>query len=224
MNDLRTLIDSGVQPSLIAPTPVPEARSQEGPGLVGSEPSLQPAAPQALGAERFQIHGTGVATPVRAPEAELVEVRKQLQEKELQLAAEKVRSAMQTPADFKEIFEKQQHDMEWQLEELRSEVEDYRTRQESSDEDTPAGLRDTIGEQYKQLELLATRVKQLVSTNKDLNDSNRKMYEKLEEAVKKMIPLRRQIEELEKLQDTLQRFIREKYDRTFTIKKLQPGG
>lgn len=152
--------------------------------------------------------------------AEDLDVRRQTLDEGLQGVA----SVKGSYEETKEIFEKQQHDMEWQLEELRSEVEDYRTRQESSDEDTPAGLRDTIGEQYKQLELLATRVKQLVSTNKDLNDSNRKMYEKLEEAVKKMIPLRRQIEELEKLQDTLQRFIREKYDRTFTIKKLQPGG
>lgn len=79
-------------------------------------------------------------------------------------------------------------------------------------------------EQRSQLELLATRVRQLVGTNKDLNESNKKMYSNLEEAVKKVIPLRRQVEELENLQDTLQRFIRQKYDRTFTMRQLQEAG
>jgi len=59
-----------------------------------------------------------------------------------------------------------------------------------------------------------------VSTNKELNESNKKMYENLEAAVKKVIPLHRRIEEQENLQDALQKLIRQKYDRTFTMRQM----
>ena len=65
---------------------------------------------------------------------------------------------------------------------------------------------------------------QLVDTNKDLNESNTKMYENMEAAVKKVIPLRRQIDELENLSEALQRYLRHKHDRTFHLKKLQESG
>jgi chromosome segregation ATPase len=147
--------------------------------------------------------------------AEDLDVRRQTLEEGLQ-GVESVKGSYD---HTKKIFEQQQRKMESQLEQLRSEVDLYRERK-VADEDTPAGLKDTIVTQRSQLELLATRVRQLVSTNKELNESNKKMYENLEAAVKKVIPLHRRIEEQVNLQDALQKLIRQKYDRTFTMRQL----
>ena len=50
--------------------------------------------------------------------------------------------------------------------------------------------------------------KQLQSWNKELQGSNHKMYKDLDTAVKRIIPLRGQIEELENLRDALSSYIR----------------
>lgn len=147
--------------------------------------------------------------------AEDLDVRRQTLEEGLQ----GVDSLKGSYDHTKRIFEQQQRKMESQLEQMRSEVEMYRERK-TADEETPAGLKDTILRQRDQLELLATRVRQLVSTNKELNESNKKMFENLEAAVKKIIPLHRRIEEQENLQDALQKLIRQKYDRTFTMRQM----
>lgn len=152
--------------------------------------------------------------------AEDLDVRRQTLDEGLQ-GVESVKGSYE---DTKRLFEQQQLDMEAQLEQLRTEVDTYREQESNAEEGSLADLRHTMSKQRDQLELLATRVRQLVSTNKDLNDSNKKMYSNLEEAVKKVIPLRRQIEELENLQDTLQKYIRSKFDRTFTMRQLKESG
>lgn len=155
--------------------------------------------------------------------AEDLDVRRQTLDEGLQ-GVESVKGSYE---ETRELFERQQEEMQNQLEQLRAEVETYRDQEtfeedaDEQDEETLVGLRHTIGKQRQQLDLLATRVKQLVTTNKELNEANAKMYEKLEESVKRLIPLRRQIEELEHVQDALQRYVRQKYERTFTLKSLQ---
>jgi chromosome segregation ATPase len=155
--------------------------------------------------------------------AEDLDVRRQTLDEGLQ-GVESVKGSYE---ETRELFEKQQREMGEQLEQLRAEVETYRDQEtfeedaDKEDEETLAGLRHTIGKQRQQLDLLATRVKQLVTTNKELNEANAKMYEKLEKSVNRLIPLRRQIEELEHVQDALQRYVRQKYERTFTLKNLQ---
>jgi len=42
--------------------------------------------------------------------------------------------------------------------------------------------------------------------------------------VKRVIPLRKQIEELDSLNEALQRYIRQTHDRTFTTRKLAEAG
>ena len=54
-----------------------------------------------------------------------------------------------------------------------------------------------VATQRDQLQLLSNRVKVLQSSNKELQGSNDKMYMDLDTAVKRLIPLRSQIEELE---------------------------
>ncbi|MDA0333623.1 MAG: hypothetical protein O2782_00465 [bacterium] len=181
--------------------------------LAAGEIELRPAEElESLGADELMDYARQVA--------EDLDVRRQTLDQGL-LGVESVKGSYE---DTKRIFEEQQLNMETQLEQLRTEVEQYREQEETTRDETPAELRDTVVQQRSQLELLATRVRQLVGTNKELNESNKKMYSNLEEAVKKVIPLRRQIEELESLQDTLQRFIRQKYDRTFTMRQLQEAG
>ena len=46
------------------------------------------------------------------------------------------------------------------------------------------------------------------------------MYKDMETAVRKLIPLRHQIDELQTLRETLTSYIRQKYDPMFTTKKL----
>ena len=82
-------------------------------------------------------------------------------------------------------------------------------------------LRHTIGSQREQLELLGTRIRQLMATNQELTLANKKTYQDLETAVRKVVPLRKQIDELQSLQETLQRYIRTKYERTFSMRKLR---
>ncbi len=181
--------------------------------LAAGEVELRPAEElESLDADELMDYARQVA--------EDLDVRRQTLDQGLQ-GVESVKGSYE---DTKRIFEEQQHNMETQLEQLRTEVDQYREQEEPAKDETPAELRDLVVQQRSQLELLATRVRQLLGTNKELNESNKKMYSNLEEAVKKVIPLRRQIEELESLQDTLQRFIRQKYDRTFTMRQLQEAG
>ena len=156
--------------------------------------------------------------------AEDLDVRRQTLDEGLQ-GVESVKGSFE---ETRKVYEEQQSDMERQLEQLRAEAESYRQQEreqgDEGDEGSINEMRETIGKQRQQLELLATRVRQLVDTNKDLNESNKKMYENMETAVKKVIPLRRQIDELENLSEALQRYMRHKHDRTFTLKKLQESG
>ena len=78
-----------------------------------------------------------------------------------------------------------------------------------------------VATQRDQLQLLSNRVKLLQSSNKELQGSNDKMYKDLDTAVKRLIPLRNQIEELEALRDALDSFIRNNHDRNFSIHNIQ---
>ena len=129
--------------------------------------------------------------------------------------------------ESRRVYEEQQHAMEEQLEQLRTQLDEFEEQQQAQAEEESSdstGLsdeaRDVIAKQREQLGLLSTRIKQLTSTNRELDQNNKKIYEDLETAVRRVIPLRRQIEELETLQEALQRYIRQEHDRTFTMSKL----
>ena len=167
--------------------------------------------------------------------AEDVDVRRQTLDEGLH----GIDSIKQSFEENQRRYEEQQELLERQLEELRCELDASLERQKeleateavAADGAKEKGgthgaaadsveLRDTVATQRQQLEMLATRVVQLQNSNVELNESNKKMYGDLESSVRRLIPLRRQIEELEALQDALQRYIREKHDRSFTMKKL----
>ena len=127
--------------------------------------------------------------------------------------------------------------MEQQLEEMRTELETY-AQKEAEASDTDSGSSDDTGDEPKdadeetenviqaqrdQLQLLAGRIKDMLSSNKSLQHANQNMYTELESAMHKLMPLRRQIEDLQKSREALEQYIREKHDRTFTLKKLQRG-
>ena len=123
------------------------------------------------------------------------------------------------------VYEQQQLELQKQLHELRTSLDD-RDRELQAAQKAGGGeisaedARDTIGKQRQQLELLSTRVKQLMSTNNELQDTNKKTYVDLEQAVRRLMPLRKQIEDLEHLSDAISAYIREKHDRSFTTRKL----
>ena len=75
--------------------------------------------------------------------------------------------------------------------------------------------------QREQLLLLSERIKDLQTSNKELQGSNHKTFKDLDTAIKRLITMRGQIEELENLREALSSYIRNKYDRTFTIRKMQ---
>ena len=127
--------------------------------------------------------------------------------------------------------------MEQQLEEMRTELETY-AQKEAEASDTDSGSSDDTGDESKdadeetenviqaqrdQLQLLAGRIKDMLSSNKSLQHANQNMYTELESAMHKLMPLRRQIEDLQKSREALEQYIREKHDCTFTLKKLQRG-
>ena len=60
-----------------------------------------------------------------------------------------------------------------------------------------------------------------MSSNQELGLTNKKTYEDMESAVRKIVPLRSQITDLQNLHESLERYIRQKYDRTFTVRKLK---
>ena len=95
-----------------------------------------------------------------------------------------------------------------------------------SEQPTPGPVNDTeahetIDKQREQLQLLCTRIRRLMTSNQELELTNKKTYEDMESAVRKIAPLRSQITDLENLQESLQRYIRQKHDRTFTVGKLK---
>jgi chromosome segregation ATPase len=122
--------------------------------------------------------------------------------------------------ESKRVYQDQEKEMQDQLESLRGELESYQVEQERDKAAGGAESHELIVKQREQLDLLSTRIRQLVSSNQGLNESNKKMYENLEQAVKRVIPLRKQIEDLDSLNEALQRYIRQTHDRTFTTKKL----
>ena len=129
--------------------------------------------------------------------------------------------------ESKQAFETQQKKMEQQLEHMRSELESYAQREAEEEEkkkaQTGEETEEIIRAQQEQLQLLAGRIKDMWSSNKSLQHANQNMYTELEAAVHKLMPLRRQIEDLQKSRKALDAYIREKHDRTFTLKKLQVG-
>ena len=124
----------------------------------------------------------------------------------------------------KRVYEEQELALQKQLHALRTSLDDrdreLKLAQQSGTEVTAEDARETIGAQRQQLELLSTRVKQLMSTNRELQDTSKKTYTDLEQAVRRLMPLRKQIEDLEHLRDALSAYIREKYDRSFSTRKL----
>ena len=129
----------------------------------------------------------------------------------------------------KRVYEQQQQQMAEQMEALQKEMDELEKEREvlkaaeskpnASSEET----RDIIAQQRQQLELLSTRIRQLAATKSELEEANKKTYSDLEASVRRLIPLRRQLEELASLREALSHYIREKYDRTFTERKLQGG-
>ena len=103
---------------------------------------------------------------------------------------------------------------------MRAELESFEQNPLDA-EPTDEGSREVITTQRSQLGLLSTRVRELMSTNKELNESNLKKDKDLDSIVRRINPLRKQIQDLETLQETLLRYIRRKYDRTFIISKLK---
>lgn len=127
----------------------------------------------------------------------------------------------------KQAYETQQRGLQGELESLRSELAEYEEQQRESEEIQVEGSHEAmevIATQRRQLNLLSTRVKQLIATNQDLDQSNRKTYSDLENAVRRMNPLRQQVEQLQSLQEALERYVRQTHDRTFTVGKLQARG
>lgn len=122
--------------------------------------------------------------------------------------------------ESRSFYEAQQRKFQSQLEEMSAQVERYQLEQQNED-GTAENTDELIATQRHQLELLKSRITELSNTNKNLGLSNSKMYKDLEGAVQRLIPLRRQIAELENLRETLCRYIREKHERTFTIRKLK---
>ncbi len=165
--------------------------------------------------------------------AEDLDVRKQSLEEGIQ-GIDSVKSSYE---ESKQAFEAQQQEMEQQLEEMRTELENYAQNQEQkSDEDSGSSIEaggepkegdeeteNVIQTQRDQLQLLAGRMKDMIASNKSLQHANQNMYTELEAAMHKLMPLRRQIEDLQKNREALEQYIREKHDRTFTLKKLQRG-
>ena len=105
------------------------------------------------------------------------------------------------------------------LEKEREVLKAAESKPNASSEET----RDIIAQQRQQLELLSTRIRQLAATKSELEEANKKTYSDLEVSVRRLIPLRKQLEELASLREALSHYIREKYDRTFTERKLQGG-
>ena len=124
----------------------------------------------------------------------------------------------------KRVYEEQELALQKQLHALRTSLDDrdreLTLAQQSGTEMTAEDSRETIAAQRQQLELLSTRVKQLMSTNRELQETSKKTYSDLEQAVRRLMPLRKQIEDLEHLRDALSAYIREKYDRSFSTRKL----
>ena len=144
-----------------------------------------------------------------------LDVRKQTLDQGIQ-GVEEVKENYEKSRSFYDV---QQKKFQAQLEEMGAQLAAYSEQAEESgevDENAPQ----VIAAQRHQLELLTSRITELSNSNKNLSLSHDKMYKDMELAVKKLIPLRRQIEELESLRDAITRHVREKYDRGFTIKKL----
>ena len=144
-----------------------------------------------------------------------LDVRKQTLDQGIQ-SVEEVKDNYEQSRSFYDV---QQKKFQAQLEEMGAQLAAYSQQAEESgevDENAPQ----VIAAQRHQLELLTSRITELSNSNKNLSLSHDKMYKDMELAVKKLIPLRRQIEELETLRDTITRYVREKHDRGFSIKKL----
>ena len=106
--------------------------------------------------------------------------------------------------------------------ELQTYEEDFQREEEKTQQEQESGEEHSavLTTQREQLRMLSGRIQELQENNRSLNESNQKMYRDLDKAVKRIIPLRNQIEELESLRDTLTNYVRQKYDRTFSISKL----
>ena len=127
----------------------------------------------------------------------------------------------------KKAHEEQQDEMRGELQKLRSELDAYEREQaeserreakESEADETETGS--TIRKQREQLQLLSTRIRQLAASNQEQVVANKKTYEDMEAAVRRIVPLRSQINDLQNLQESLERYIRQEHDRTFTMRKL----
>ena len=157
--------------------------------------------------------------------AEDLDVRRQTLEEGLQ-GIDTIRDSFD---ENKRVYEQHQQDMADQMAQLQRELDTLEKEggahlaAENKPDPGSAQTRDVIAQQRQQLELLSTRIRQLAATKSELEEVNKKTYTDLEASVRRLIPLRRQIEELGSLRDTLSAYIREKYDRTFTIKKLEGG-
>lgn len=147
--------------------------------------------------------------------AQDVDVQKQTLEEGLQT----IDSLKANYEQSHDLFESQQRDLQDQLEKMRVELETYE-QQDVATSATPTDGLETVSAQREQLELLSSRIRELINANKDLDESNKKMYRDLETAVRRVIPLRNQIEELESLRETLTNYIRTKYDRSFNIRNM----
>jgi uncharacterized protein Yka (UPF0111/DUF47 family) len=123
--------------------------------------------------------------------------------------------------ESRKVYDNQQRELQDQLEQMHGELEAMEHKQVSEGTVHDGASQEIITKQRDQLALLSTRIRELMSSNKELNESYQKRDKDLEQIVRRINPLRQQIQELETLQDTLLRYIRRKYDRTFILSKLK---
>ena len=123
--------------------------------------------------------------------------------------------------ESKKLYDSQQFELQEQLEGMHAELESLEQKQQSQGDVHDASSQDIITKQREQLALLSTRIRELMSSNKELNESYQSRDKDLEQIIRRINPLRQQIQDLETLQDTLLRYIRGKYDRTFILSKLK---
>ncbi|MEW6752765.1 MAG: hypothetical protein AB1505_17570 [Candidatus Latescibacterota bacterium] len=176
--------------------------------LASGQIQLKPSAElERMGAEELLSYAQEVAGDV--------EVRRQTLDEGIQ----GVESLKSNYEESRRFYEAQQRTFQAQLEAVSAELEAYQ-RQQPPKEPADDNAATLIQAQRHQLDLLGARITELSNTNKNLSASNARIYKDMEAAVKRLVPLRRQLEELESLRDTLCRYIREKHDRTFTLRKL----
>ena len=115
-----------------------------------------------------------------------------------------------------QLYESQQDELQEQIARMSSELEISQHAMNSDSKS--AGV---IASQRQQLELLSKRIRELNSTNEKLDGTIKKLQRAHAAALKETKVLKAYIREFETLRDTLVIYIRERYDRQFTMGSLR---